>query len=96
MKYKITRKELMSTFFKYIIKFIFVGMMDQFKYTWYCLFEENVFTFGINLIFSILYIILWPVWILVIGIRCLTVKDDYQMFRCYHTLKMVDNFEKRF
>lgn len=96
INYKVTRKELMSLFFKNIIKFIFVGMKDQVKYTWYCLFEENVFTFMLNLLFSVLYFILWPIWIPVIGIRCLTVKGDYQMFKCYHTLKSVDNFEKRF
>ena len=95
-RYKVTRKELLITFLKNIIKFIFVGMKDQVKYTWDSLFEENVFTFGLNLIGSILYIILWPLLILVIGIRCLTVKDEYQMFKCYHTLKSVNNFEKRF
>lgn len=97
INYKVTRKELMLTFFKNIIKFIFVGMKNQVKYTWtHCLFEENVFIFVLNLIFSILYIIFWPLLILVIGIRCLTVKGDYQMFSCYHTLKSVNNFEKRF
>ena len=95
-RYKVTRKELMLTFLKNIIKFIFVGMKDQVKYTWNCLFEENVFTFGLSLICSILYIIFWPLLILAIGIRCLTVKGDYQMFSCYHTLRSVDNFEKRF
>lgn len=96
INYKVTRKQLMLTFFKNIIKFIFVGMKDQCTYTWRCLFEENVFKFLLNLIFLISYIILWPIWILVIGIRCLTVKDEYQMFQCYRTLRMADNFEKRF
>ena len=94
MNYKVTRKELMITFLKNIIKFIFVGMKDQCTYTWRCLFEENVFKFLLNLIFFISYIILWPVWIIAIGIRCLTVKDDYQMFQCYHILKSVDNFDR--